>query len=271
MTYSFRSGSYLKIGTRVLLSGIVILSSKGSSTGSATVRSLPFTAQEFGALSVEVNGTTSPGPPYGNVTAGASWINLDYFAGGTSPASTHALRQQLDRVLRRLVCDVVIDVAPMEANRMTGDRPECHLVCIPPEKAALVWPLARDLIFAAMKRGDLSSFGPVEDSVLRGDALLWLALTCEDGGGVGIDAAAVTELHRTEWRKVCVVVACGATSGRLTLRRRRTSSLDPACWNGIEEFARAEGCSATRIIGRKGWARVLASYQTKRIVLEKEL
>ena len=98
---------------------------------------------------------------------------------------------------------------------MTSDRPECHLVCIPPDKVALVWPLARNLIFAAMKRGDLSSFGPVEDSVLRGDALLWLALSYEDGDGVRIDAAAVTELHRTEWRKVCVVVACGAPSGRL--------------------------------------------------------
>ena len=81
---------------------------------------------------------------------------------------------------------------------MTGDRPECHLVCIPPDKAARVWPLARDLIFAAMKRGDLSSFGPVEDRVLRGDALLWLALTCEGGGRLGIDAAAVTELHRAK-------------------------------------------------------------------------
>src|SRR4029077_10504225 len=95
---------------------------------------------------------------------------------------------------------------------MTGDQPECHLVCIPPDKVALVWPLARSLIFAAMKRGDLSSFGPVEDSVLRGDALLWLALSDEDAGGVRIDAAAVTELHQTEWRKVCVVVACGAPS-----------------------------------------------------------
>ena len=74
-----------------------------------------------------------------------------------------------------------------------------------------------------MKRGDLSSFGPVEDSVLRGDALLWLALTCEDGDGVRIDAAAVTELHRTEWRKVCVVVACGAPSGRLGAAGRLTS------------------------------------------------
>jgi hypothetical protein len=166
---------------------------------------------------------------------------------------------------------------------MTGDQPECHLVCIPPDKVALVWPLARNLIFAAMKRGDLSSFGPVEDSVLRGDALLWLALTYEDGDGVRIDAAAVTELHRTEWRKVCVVVACGAPLGRLGASgRSRPSSravasraTDMRRWIGllerIEEFARAEGCEATRIIGRKGWARVLTSYQTKRIVLEKDL
>ena len=187
---------------------------------------------------------------------------------------------------------------------MTGDQPECHLVCIPPDKVALVWPLARNLIFAAMKRGDLSSFGPVEDSVLRGDALLWLALTYEDGDGVRIDAAAVTELHRTEWRKVCVVVACGAPLGRLGAsgRSRASGRLRPSSraaasradasradssradasratdmrrWIGllerIEEFGRAEGCEATRIIGRKGWARVLTSYQTKRIVLEKDL
>ena len=164
---------------------------------------------------------------------------------------------------------------------MTSDRPECHLVCIPPDKVALVWPLARNLIFAAMKRGDLSSFGPVEDSVLRGDALLWLALTYEDGDGVRIDAAAVTELHRTEWRKVCVVVACGAPSRVRPSSRAHASRADASRatdmrrWirllEGIENFARAEGCEATRIIGRKGWARVLTSYQTKRIVLEKDL
>ena len=141
----------------------------------------------------------------------------------------------------------------------------CHLVCVPPDKVALAWPSVRGLIFAAMKRGDLSSFGPVEDSVLRGDALLWLALSHEDGDAVRIDAAAVTELHRTEWRKVCVVVACGAPS-RVSGRRRWIRLLQ-----GIEDFARAEGCSATRIIGRKGWARVLTSYQAKRVVLEKEL
>jgi hypothetical protein len=163
----------------------------------------------------------------------------------------------------------------------------CHLVCVPPDKVTLAWPSVRSLIFAAMKRGDLSSFRPVEDSVLRGDALLWLALSYEDGDGVRIDAAAVTELHRTEWRKVCVVVACGApsrlrASGRLRPSARADASRTAASrvpdmrrWirllDGIEDFARAEGCSATRIIGRRGWARVLTSYQAKRIVLEKDL
>ena len=63
-----------------------------------------------------------------------------------------------------------MDFAPIEASQMTSDRPDCHLVCIPPDKTALVWPLARHLIYAAMKRGDLSSFASVEGSVLRGDA-----------------------------------------------------------------------------------------------------
>ena len=31
--------------------------------------------------------------------------------------------------------------------------------------------------------------------------------------------------------------------------------------DGIEAFARAEGCDAMRIIGRKGWARVLKDYR----------
>jgi hypothetical protein len=179
----------------------------------------------------------------------------------------------------------------------------CHLVCVPPDKVALVWPPVRSLILAAMKRGELSSLRPVEDSVLHGDALLWLALSCEDGDGVRIDAAAVTELYRTEWRKVCVVVACGAPSrvrasgrlraqGRLRPSSRAVASRADASrsdasraaasrvpemrrWlrllEGIEDFARAEGCNATRIIGRQGWARVLTSYQTKRLVLEKDL
>jgi hypothetical protein len=181
----------------------------------------------------------------------------------------------------------------------------CEAMCIPPDTVALVWPHVRGLIHAAIERGGLSSFRPIEDRVLSGDALLWLAVAregaageaavreggCEDpdarerpdGDAARVQAAAVTELHRTEWRKVCVIVACGAPSGRSpasgrlrpSSRAAASRALDMRRWIGliekIEEFARAEGCSATRIMGRKGWARVLTSYQTKRIVLEKDL
>ena len=148
--------------------------------------------------------------------------------------------------------------------RSASDRPQ--LVCVDPARAREVWPHVRALIHAAMKRGDLSSFRPVEASVLAGDALLWLAIAREDGrerpdeDGAQIQAAAVTELHATEWRKVCVVVACGGAGVNRWI----------ALLDGIEAYARAAGCAAVRIMGRKGWMRLLGDYRVKRIVLEKD-
>jgi hypothetical protein len=129
---------------------------------------------------------------------------------------------------------------------------------VPPDNAAAIWPHVRALIHAAMKRGGLSSFRPVEANVLAGDALLWLAW---DPGAARITAAAVTELHATEWRKVCVLVACGGAGVDRWI----------ALLEGIEAYARAAGCSAVRIMGRKGWIRLLGDYRVKRIVLEKDL
>src|SRR5713226_4450419 len=132
----------------------------------------------------------------------------------------------------------------------------CEAVCVDPGRVRAVWPRVAGLIHAAMRRGDLSSYAAVEASVLRGDALLWLVRD-----GLEIPAAAVTELQQTEWRKVCVIVACGGA--------------DMSRWIGliarIEAFARAENCSAVRIIGREGWGRLLTAYRPKRVVLEKEL
>jgi hypothetical protein len=141
------------------------------------------------------------------------------------------------------------------------------LVCADPARVHDIWPHVRDLIRAAMRRGDLGAFGPVEASVLAGAALLWLAIAREDGRerpdgyGERIQAAAVTELHETEWRKVCVIVACSGAAMRDWL----------PLLDGIEAYARAARCAAVRIMGRKGWARVLPSYNAKRIILEKDL
>jgi hypothetical protein len=134
---------------------------------------------------------------------------------------------------------------------------ECELVCIPPDCVHLVWPRVAGLIEAAMRRGDLSSFAAVAAAVSAGRAQLWVASEHPDG----IAAAAVTELHQPRRRKYCVIVACGGYD-----MARWLHLLAP-----IEDFARAEGCDAMRIMGRKGWARVLPDYKVNRIVLEKEI
>ena len=147
-------------------------------------------------------------------------------------------------------------IVPHSQGAAGAETPQ--LVCVPPDRAAAVWPHVRALIHAAMKRGELSSLRPVEASVLAGDALLWLAW---DPGAERITAAAVTELHETEWRKVCVLVACGGAGVNRWI----------ALLDGIEAYARAAGCVAVRIMGRKGWMRLLGDYRVKRIVLEKDL
>jgi hypothetical protein len=121
---------------------------------------------------------------------------------------------------------------------------------------AVLWPFARPVIAAAMRRGGISDFSAVERNVLSGGALLWLAWD-----GREIVAAAVTELTLVHGRKLCTIVACG---GR---ERRRWLHLIAE----LETFARREGCQAVRICGRRGWLRELPHYRATRVILEKEL
>src|ERR1700680_4303617 len=131
-----------------------------------------------------------------------------------------------------------------------------ELICVPPDTVRKVWPRVCDLIYEAMRRGNLSGYQGVADLVLDGRGLLWLAWD-----GQTVHAAAVTALAPTEWRKVCESIACGGRDM-------------PRCLHlieKIEDSARAEGCSAVRIVGRKGWVRMLTDYRARRVILEKSL
>jgi hypothetical protein len=131
---------------------------------------------------------------------------------------------------------------------------EC--VCVDPALVDEIWPHVRGFIFEAIKRGDLCRFEAIEKAVLAGGMLLWCATD-----GQTINAAAATELTETEWRKTCVIVACGGKESENWMHLIKT----------IEDYARAEKCSAVRIFGRKGWARKLSGYDIRRVVLEKGL
>ena len=127
----------------------------------------------------------------------------------------------------------------------------CDLLCVNPADIHKTWPLARDLIRAAIERTGLSDFADIEKQVLDGGQLLWLALSDH------IEAAATTHLSNN----VCTIVAC---SGH---QRERWMPL----FAKVEQYAKNEGCRCIRIYGRRGWERVLEGYHVEHVILEKTL
>ena len=89
MTYSSRSGSYVKIGRFVYCQGQLDLSSKGSSTGDATFTGLPFTVGDY------VTGTSQEGSGFitwwANMSSGSIPTTFWISQGSTSAAIYRAL------------------------------------------------------------------------------------------------------------------------------------------------------------------------------------
>jgi len=131
-----------------------------------------------------------------------------------------------------------------------------RLICIDPAQVHQFWPYAAPFIKAAMARGRLGDFDGIAGSVQANRALLWIVWD-----GMRIKAAVVTELTSANREKFCTIVACGGE--------------DSGEWlpliSGLEKYAKAEGCKAMRIWGRKGWQRVLPDYKAASVLLEKEI
>ena len=133
------------------------------------------------------------------------------------------------------------------------------LVCVPPEPMWLqaMWTRARPLVRWAVDATDLCRLSEIEQAVLDGRSLLWLALENNE-----LMAVATTELCRTEHSLVCIISSC---AGRLGGELHQL--LD-----GIEDYARAERCNYVRLFGRRGWSRKLKGrYVQRHVVLERRL
>nr|AWM04824.1 hypothetical protein CIT40_22540 [Bradyrhizobium amphicarpaeae] len=102
----------------------------------------------------------------------------------------------------------------------------------------------------------LSAFAAIEQDILVGASLLWVAWN-----GAVIEAAAATSLQQTDAGKVCVITACAGTGMTRWL----------PLIGGIESYAQAEGCRYVRIFGRRGWARVLEGYEETHAIIDKRL
>jgi hypothetical protein len=133
-----------------------------------------------------------------------------------------------------------------------------QLACVPPERVGEFWPLARRYVHAAMDRVGLQSARDVEFDVRTGHKLLWLVVEDDKVRG-----AIVTRLMNNGPERVLEITALGAD---VSAAKPRLSLIEK-----LEDFARAEGCAAVRITGRRGWARALRGYRTKAVILEREL
>lgn len=130
------------------------------------------------------------------------------------------------------------------------------IVCVDKSLIYRTWPYVEPLLRKAFIRTGFALFSDLERDVFDGKALVWIAWD-----GKSIMAAWAIALHPTDAGLVCSVLACGG---------ERMCDWLPLV-GAMEQFAKDEGCKRVRIVGRKGWSRVLDGYREKHVVLEKEL
>ena len=125
-------------------------------------------------------------------------------------------------------------------------------VGVDPARIDEVWPYYGHYIKSACDKVGLITAELIYKDLLIGSQLMWLAY---DGNEVL--AACTTHLVGG----ACEVTACGGKNLKAFL---------PLIAD-LEQFARDEGCTKFRVIGRAGWSRVLEKYKTKAIILERSL
>jgi hypothetical protein len=99
-TYSFRSGSYTKIGRQVTVNVFIEIATKGSIVGAIRINSLPFTVGDTVAnTSGEGSGSVSQ---FGNLSSAVSFIGLI------------ALENSVDALFTRILGTSATDSAPLD-------------------------------------------------------------------------------------------------------------------------------------------------------------
>lgn len=93
ITYSQQVGRYTKIGNRVWIDIVIVLTSKGALTGNLTITGLPFTSSAATAyhatFAVQPYTFASGNYIFGDLAASSSAISLDNFAAGTTSGLTN--------------------------------------------------------------------------------------------------------------------------------------------------------------------------------------
>lgn len=134
------------------------------------------------------------------------------------------------------------------------------LVLIPAAHIETVWPLAEPHLKRALQFADGEfTLEEARGSIADGRFQLWLAW---DGAERRATGAGVTEIFDYPRKRVCFLVLWASEAPR------------PRWLDGlqtVERWARENGCKAMRLLGRKGWGRVLDGYRPQYTVFVRSL
>ena len=136
-------------------------------------------------------------------------------------------------------------------------KPPTALHPVTNDKIEAAWPLIEQSISSAIDRDGLYDASHIKEWVLRGTHQLWIAGSKERG----IEALAVTEMLRhPKGQTINFWICTGKDRDRWLAHK-----------NGIEAWAKEQGCTRSVAHARKGWAKALPDYKLTHLVLEKSL
>ncbi len=88
-TTSLNTGKYRKIGGSAIITGLIVLTNKGISTGNARLVTLPFTSGDYAGINIRYETVTFANQFMGNCNSGQTYVDLDEITeGGTRSTLT---------------------------------------------------------------------------------------------------------------------------------------------------------------------------------------
>lgn len=153
-------------------------------------------------------------------------------------------------------------IPPTPETRVDAQDPTTF-TGIPTDRIMEFWPQAEPFLWRAiLLTGGDETLTSVRNALRDGDRQLWMAFDAPD-------------MVRALMAVTTRLVAFG--SGRRKCEIAHIGGDDIARWLGflpvIEGWARGQGCCGMRLIGRRGWVKVLAQYDyaDSAVVVEKAL
>jgi len=137
-----------------------------------------------------------------------------------------------------------------------------HLVQIPPEAVAKLWPLAAPMLVRAIAytHGGTSLEAEL-NALTAARKQLWMVVG-EEGASLKPVAAGISSLQKNEdGSKTANIELFGGEDMKAWLKLRRE----------FESWALSEGCRDVRLWARKGWARHLPDFKLTHYILRKEI